>query len=293
MPKKGTSKFKDKNEWIGYCAYEDKAMKKEFPDEDQRLAVCYSYWKSDWEPKTEQRIRKIQEVSSIKNAVIDFMSTTRKSSITYSDIENWFEEYPGYMSVFDDDVNFQYFIDFLRDENYRITVTNREKSMSLKAKELALYLSEQYISQIIREELNLLLEKDLAASFLELYSDLEKRTIPDKSVVFDCLYTLEEFYIGFMKVAFHFRDEPTNISITKKLKKEWKKRLSEITKAMKSNNINLQIETIDTALNQMHYDYPVVDQMECYFSSREFRNVLKLMNRLGRYEGPRASWENY
>jgi len=56
MPKKGTSKFDNKDDWISYCVFGSPEMKKEFSDEDQRFAVCYSYWDSKWEPKIEQEI---------------------------------------------------------------------------------------------------------------------------------------------------------------------------------------------------------------------------------------------
>ena len=50
MPLPKPRKNEDKNKFIERCVT-DEVMKKEFPDQTQRLAVCYSLWRDRNENK--------------------------------------------------------------------------------------------------------------------------------------------------------------------------------------------------------------------------------------------------
>ena len=61
-------KGEDKQGFISRCMSSD-SMQKEFPKQDQRLAVCYSKWDDDSVAKSVRSIKlMIDEIKSIKTA---------------------------------------------------------------------------------------------------------------------------------------------------------------------------------------------------------------------------------
>jgi hypothetical protein len=74
MPLPTPNKDESKDAFISRCAGND-TMNNEFPDQDQRLAVCYSQWREKKENKVkkvkEQNIIEIQEDLKIGNVILE------------------------------------------------------------------------------------------------------------------------------------------------------------------------------------------------------------------------------
>lgn len=81
-----------------------------------------------------EQLKIIKEGGSYKTAAISFNQNIRKTNITYSDIENWFEKNQYYQGVFDD--FFDEFLEELKDLGYSFNVTNKELLLSPKAKDM-------------------------------------------------------------------------------------------------------------------------------------------------------------
>ena len=94
--------------------------------------------------------------------------------------------------------------------------------------------------------------------FLKFYKAFERKIIPDTHIIDECLYIMEEYYDDYIKWYDKYGTRRTS---DKKIYKDYRIQLDDIRRAIRSSDIGKKIETVDTAINRWHHDYPVVVHM--------------------------------
>lgn len=93
------------------------------------------------------------------------------------------------------------------------------------------------------------------SSILNVYRSIARGVTPYEDDVWNALKDMEEYYEEYVKWNATYVTDPMNAT-QKKIGREYSQRLKEIRKSLKTRNAMLV--TLDTAINQLHYDFPVL-----------------------------------
>jgi len=136
-------------------------------------------------------------------------------------------------------------------------------------------------------------------SILKVYKSLSRNVQPDEIDLWMALKDMKEYYEDYINWNIKYgSDAIKNDPIHRKIHREYKLRLKEINNALKTKS-NMLV-TLDKAINQLHYDYPViyhigleVEELDNPKAEKDYKELVDTLELLLKKQGKNLPFSGY